>query len=123
MNKPKNKRKLRTITLRITAQSLYNLYRLADISEVGSLGRVVDKLVREKMISLHTPPIKTDDTISRAALLESIDGIYDCSDLVFKPNDHPCNPEDCAGCKWSQTVQALRCMVENAPAVQKGARK
>lgn len=55
--------------------------------------------------------------IDREALLERIDGIWDCNDMVFRPNDHCCNvPEDCKGCKWAETQDAIRRIVENVPA-------
>ena len=55
--------------------------------------------------------------IEREALLERIDDIGDCNDMVFRPNDHCCNvPEDCKGCKWVETRDAIRRIVENAPA-------
>lgn len=44
---------IRHISLRVTAQTLYNLERLRQMGELKSLGRVVDKLTREKMIALH----------------------------------------------------------------------
>lgn len=47
------KKNMRRLSLRVTAQTLYNLERLRQMGELKSLGRVVDKLVREKMISLH----------------------------------------------------------------------
>lgn len=47
------KKNLRRISLRVTAQTLYNLERLRQMGELRDLGRAVDKLVREKMISLH----------------------------------------------------------------------
>jgi len=51
-------------------------------------------------------------------LIEKIDGIWDCNDMVFKPDDHCCNiPEDCKGCKWAQTKDCIRRMVENAPTI------
>ncbi len=59
----------------------------------------------------------TEDLISRKALLDDIDGIYDCADMVFKPNDHCCKPSDCPGCKWVQTKNYIRRLVANAPAV------
>lgn len=46
---------------------------------------------------------KSDDAISREALLTALDNIYDCADMVFEPNDHCCKPEDCPGCKWHLT--------------------
>ena len=51
-------------------------------------------------------------------LVEKIDGIWDCNDMVFKPDDHCCNvPEDCKGCKWAQTKDCIQRMVENAPTI------
>lgn len=46
------KHKIR-ITVRITSQTAYNLDRLAKMSGMRA-GRVIDKLIREKMISLKT---------------------------------------------------------------------
>lgn len=38
-------------------------------------------------------------------LVEKIDGIWDCNDMVFKPDDHCCNiPEDCKGCKCARST-------------------
>lgn len=51
-------------------------------------------------------------------LVEKIDGIWDCNDMVFKPDDHCCIVlEDCKGCKWAQTKDCIQRMVENAPAI------
>ena len=56
------------------------------------------------------------DYISREALLERIDGIWDCADMVFEPNDHCCRADDCASCKWSETKNAIRKIAANLPA-------
>lgn len=48
----KNLRRLRCL---VTAQTMGNLERLADMDGCGDVGRVVDKLTREKMISLRRP--------------------------------------------------------------------
>lgn len=51
-------------------------------------------------------------------LIEKIDGIWDCNDMVFRPNDHCCNvPEDCKGCKWAETKNFIRRMIANAPTI------
>ena len=51
-------------------------------------------------------------------LIEKIDAIWDCNDMVFSPNDHCCNvPEDCKGCKWTETKNFIRRMVANAPTI------
>lgn len=49
------KKNLRRISLLVTAQTAKNLERLAQMDGQGSIGRVIDKLVREKMISLRRP--------------------------------------------------------------------
>lgn len=48
--KKKHNRKL---TIRVTPQTAYNLECLAGAAGLKSPGRVVDKLVREKMLALH----------------------------------------------------------------------
>ena len=50
----KNKN-LRRVSVLVTAQTAKNLERLAQMDGQSSMGRVVDKLVREKMISLRQP--------------------------------------------------------------------
>lgn len=40
--------------IRVLPQTSYNLDRLADLSGLKTPGRVVDKLVREKMLSLRS---------------------------------------------------------------------
>lgn len=44
----------RRISMLVTAQTDYNLKKLAYMSGLKNPGRVVDKLVREKMLSLRT---------------------------------------------------------------------
>ena len=48
-----DKKNLRRISIVVTALSMCNLERLAAVSGYKERGRVVDKLTREKMISLH----------------------------------------------------------------------
>ena len=43
---------IRRISVRVTAQTAYNLGKLAAMCGHRDLGRVIDKLTREKMISL-----------------------------------------------------------------------
>ncbi|OUN08431.1 hypothetical protein [Flavonifractor sp. An91] len=50
----KNKN-LRRISVLVTAQTVANLEKLAQMDGQPSIGRVMDKLVREKMISLRQP--------------------------------------------------------------------
>ena len=49
MRKRKN---LRRLSVLVTAQTMYNLQRLADMTGSRNVGRVVDKLTREKMLEL-----------------------------------------------------------------------
>jgi len=64
-------------------------------------------------------PVPTHGRLIDAdALAEKIDGIWDCNDMVFRPNDKICKiPEDCKGCKWAQTKNFIKRMVENAPTI------
>lgn len=52
---------MRRISILVTAQTNYNLEKLAAMADYKYTGRVVDKLVREKMLSLrHGGKGKTD---------------------------------------------------------------
>lgn len=44
------------------------------------------------------------------------DGIYDCADLVFEPNDHCCASDDCGHCKWYEAKEAIRKRILSIPA-------
>lgn len=48
-----SKKNLRRISVLVTAQTAKNLERLADMAGYREIGLVVDKLTREKMISIH----------------------------------------------------------------------
>lgn len=48
------------MTVRVTAQTAYNLERLMLMSGQKTPGRVVDKLVREKMLALRGRNIETE---------------------------------------------------------------
>ena len=50
MSRKKNMRRLNTL---VTAQTMYHLQRLADMAGSRNVGRVVDKLTREKMLALR----------------------------------------------------------------------
>lgn len=41
------------LTTVVTAQTHYNLYRLADMAGYSNPGRVIDKLVRDHMLAMH----------------------------------------------------------------------
>lgn len=46
------KKNMRRISLLVTAQTAWNLQHLADMGRTDP-GRVVDKLVRDRMVELH----------------------------------------------------------------------
>lgn len=49
-----NKKKLVRIGCRVTPQTLWNLRKLAKVMNYGdNIGKVIDKLTREKMMSMH----------------------------------------------------------------------
>ena len=48
----RRKKNLRRLSVLVTAQTMYNLQRLADMTGSRNVGRVVDKLTREKMLEL-----------------------------------------------------------------------
>lgn len=48
-----SKKNLRRVSMVVTAQTLYHLNRLAAMSGYKEIGRVVDKLVREKAVSMN----------------------------------------------------------------------
>ena len=47
------KKNLRRLSVLVTAQTLYNLQKPVDMTGSRSVGRVVDKLTREKMLVLR----------------------------------------------------------------------
>lgn len=47
-----NKKNMRRISILVTAQTVYNLDKLAAMCVYKERGRVIDKLVREKMIMM-----------------------------------------------------------------------
>lgn len=46
--------------------------------------------------------------IERERIEKFFDGIYDCADLTFEPNDHCCAADDCVHCKWLETMNAIK---------------
>lgn len=49
----RNKKNMRRVSVLISAQTLWNLGRLAKMAKYGdNIGKVIDKLVREKMVQM-----------------------------------------------------------------------
>lgn len=59
------KKNMRRVSLRVTAQTLYNLERLRQMGKLRDMGRVVDKLTREKMLSLHGDHLRDTTKMKR----------------------------------------------------------
>ncbi len=53
--------------------------------------------------------------IERERIEKFFDGIYDCADLTFEPNDHCCAADDCAHCKWRETMNAIQKCILSIP--------
>lgn len=49
-----DKKNLRKIKCTVTAQTLYNLEHMAAAMGTNNIGRVIDKLTREKMIEMKS---------------------------------------------------------------------
>jgi hypothetical protein len=45
---------MKLLRVKVTPMTFFNLFKLAKLSGFKSPGRVIDKLVRDKMLSLHT---------------------------------------------------------------------
>lgn len=57
--------------------------------------------------------------ISEEYLLEALNNVYDCGDMVF-PNgrDSICDPtRDCSSCRWWDTLAWVKEVVKNAPGI------
>lgn len=55
-----SKKNLRRISILVTAQTANNLHRLASMCGYREIGLVVDKLTREKMVSLHVEHLRKE---------------------------------------------------------------
>ena len=50
-----NKKNMRRVSVLISAQTLWNLGRLAKMAKYGdNIGKVIDKLVQEKMVEMKS---------------------------------------------------------------------
>ena len=58
-----DKKNLRKIKCTVTAQTLYNLEHMAAAMGTNNIGRVIDKLTRDRMISIKESNIKNKNNI------------------------------------------------------------
>lgn len=54
--------------------------------------------------------------IERKKIEKFFDGIHHCTDLTFEPNDNCCAADDCAHCKWRETMNAIKKRILSIPA-------
>ena len=55
--------------------------------------------------------------IDADALMEKLNGIWDCNDMTFAPVDGCCIDADCKSCRWRETIEYVKRLVQNQPTV------
>ena len=58
------------------------------------------------------------ELIDRNELIEKLDGIWDCNDMVFEPDDCCDIISDCKSCKWRETKEAIKRIVLHMPTIE-----
>lgn len=93
--------------------------KLVDRAGMRFIGRYKNERWFKRIVVLGKPQEdKPGECIDRQKLLENVDAIWDCNDMVFEGDrDHACHPEDCKGCHWYDTKQYIRKLIANASAV------
>lgn len=51
--------------------------------------------------------------IDADALMEKLNGIWDCNDMTFAPVDRCCIDADCKSCRWRETIEYVKRLVKN----------
>lgn len=51
--------------------------------------------------------------IDADALMEKLNGIWDCNDMTFAPVDGCCIDADCKSCRWRETIEYVKRLVQN----------
>ena len=51
--------------------------------------------------------------IDADALMEKLNGIWDCNDMTFAPVDVCCIDADCKSCRWRETIEYVKRLVQN----------
>ena len=62
-----------------------------------------------------------NDLLSRKKILEMLDSIYDCNDMVFE-HDECERDADCRSCRWRDTKKYIRDKIARMPSEQRGKR-
>jgi len=50
-------------------------------------------------------------------LMEKLNGIWDCNDMTFAPVDGCRIDADCKSCRWRETIEYVKRLVQNQPTV------
>ena len=53
--------------------------------------------------------------IDANVLMEKLNGIWDCNDMTFAPADECCIDADCKSCRWRETIEYVKRLVQNQP--------
>lgn len=51
--------------------------------------------------------------IDADALMKKLNGIWDCNDMTFAPVDGCCIDADCKSCRWRETIEYVKRLVQN----------
>ena len=51
--------------------------------------------------------------IDADALMEKLNGIWDCNDMTFAPVDGCYIDADCKSCRWRETIEYVKRLVQN----------
>ena len=51
--------------------------------------------------------------IDADSLMEKLNGIWDCNDMTFAPVDGCCIDADCKSCRWRETIEYVKRLVQN----------
>ena len=89
-----------------------------DRSLVRVFGRrydISDKICIKSGCSNHRPRRKERNMrpIDADALMEKLNGIWDCNDMTFEPVDGCCIDADCKSCRWRETIEYVKRLVQN----------
>ena len=89
--------------------------RVIDGDESSLLDDYTDKRL-DKCPLIELPP--HGRLIDSDALLENINGIWDCNDMIFE-DDNICEKirADCNSCRWRETRDAIAKMVGRMPTI------
>lgn len=89
--------------------------KLLDRAGVRFIGRYkTERWFKRTLKQASQNKAESVECIDRQKLLENVDAIWDCNDMVFEGGrDHSCHPEDCRGCHWADTKKYIQKLIES----------